>query len=63
MAIPDGIDLVRIPLSIAIWDVDFAMKVAQVHKAKEILEKKNEGDHEVVINPGAKHEFAVRRSL
>jgi dienelactone hydrolase len=58
--VPEDIDGVTVPLSIAVGDVDMAMKADLVYKAKEILEKKKAGDHEVVVFPGAKHGFAIR---
>jgi dienelactone hydrolase len=60
LSVPDDIDGVSLPLSIAVGDVDTALKHDLVLKSKEILEKKKAGDHEVVVYPGAKHGFAVR---
>jgi dienelactone hydrolase len=59
VAVPADFEKVTIPLSVAVGDVDFAMKLADSTKAKDILEKKGD-DHEVVIYPGGKHGFAVR---
>jgi dienelactone hydrolase len=58
--VPQEIESVTIPLSIAVGDVDSVMKKEQVYQTKEILEKKKAGDHEVVVYPGATHGFAVR---
>jgi Dienelactone hydrolase family len=58
--VPEDIEPVTVPLSIAIGDVDMALKANLVYKTKDILEKKKAGDHEVVIYPGAKHGFAIR---
>jgi len=60
VSVPEDIEGVTVPLSIAVGDVDVAMKHGLVLKTKEILEKKKAGDHEVVVYPGAKHGFAVR---
>lgn len=57
--IPTDIEAVKLPLSIAIGDVDFGLAIGMVQEAKSILEKDAE-KHEVVIIPGAKHGFAVR---
>jgi len=63
LSMPDDIENVKIPLSIAIGDVDMGMDIGKVNQAKEILEKKKAGDHECVIMPGAKHGFAVRPNI
>jgi dienelactone hydrolase len=61
MKFPDDWDKVQQPLSIAIGDVDFGIKVDMVKDIKELLEEmKQKGQNEVVIMPGAKHGFAVR---
>jgi dienelactone hydrolase len=57
---PQDIDAVKLPLSVAVGDVDRAMKKRLVLQMKEILEVKKKGDHEVVVLPGAKHGFAIR---
>lgn len=57
---PGDIEGVTRPLSISIGDADIAMGIEQVKKAKAILEKKMDDDHEVIIIPGAPHGFAVR---
>jgi dienelactone hydrolase len=59
LSIPADVQNVTVPLSIAIGDADFVMKISEVEKAKTILEKKGD-DHEVVIYPGGKHGFAIR---
>lgn len=61
--VPEDIDNVRIPLSIAIGETDMAMKSEQIQQTKTILEKKKDGDHELNIIPGAIHGFAVRGLL
>lgn len=62
LKVPDDIEAVSstVPLSIAVGDDDMVLKLPQAQKAKEILEKKNAGDNEVIIYPGGKHGFAVR---
>jgi dienelactone hydrolase len=59
LSIPADVENVTVPLSIAIGDVDFALKISKVERAKTILKKKSD-DHEVVIYPGGKHGFAIR---
>lgn len=49
-----------VPLSIAVGDNDMVLKLPLVEKTKEILEKKQAGDNEVVVYKGGKHGFAVR---
>jgi dienelactone hydrolase len=57
--VPDDIEAVSRPLSVAIGDKDIALKSNLIVKMKDILEKKGD-DHECVILPGAKHGFSVR---
>lgn len=54
------IEPVKLPYSMAIGDVDFALPLKEVHKAAEILDAKKDVDTEVVIILNAKHGFAVR---
>lgn len=58
--VPEDIEGVRVPYSMCIGDVDFALALPEVQRAAEILEGKKEVDAEVVIIPNAKHGFAVR---
>jgi dienelactone hydrolase len=58
--VPEDIEGVTLPLSIAVGDNDMQLKGPQALQTKEILEKKTGGDYEVVIMPGAKHGFAIR---
>jgi dienelactone hydrolase len=61
MKFPNDWDKVQKPLSISIGDVDIGIKIDMAKDIKELLEeKKQKGQHEVVILPGAKHGFAVR---
>lgn len=49
----------KLPISVAIGDVDVMVPLAQAKVMKEILEGKK-GGHEVIIIGGAKHGFATR---
>jgi dienelactone hydrolase len=60
LSMPNDIENVSLPLSIAIGDVDMAMKFDLVKQAQGILQKKRDVGHEVVVFPGAKHGFAIR---
>ena len=59
---PEDWDKVQKPLSIAIGDVDLAIKIELVNDIKALLEgeRKPKGQNEVVVYPEAKHGFAVR---
>jgi dienelactone hydrolase len=58
--VPQDIKPVKLPYSMVIGDVDFALPLNEVQKAAEILEAKRDVETEVVIIPNAKHGFAVR---
>jgi dienelactone hydrolase len=62
MKFPEDWDNVKMPLSIAIGDVDMGIKIDMAKDIKTLLEgeSKQSGQNEVVIYPGAKHGFAVR---
>ena len=60
VVIPADAQNVKLPLSVAVGDVDIALSLADVQKTKAILEEKGKDIHEVVIIPGAKHGFAIR---
>ncbi|RDL38971.1 uncharacterized protein BP5553_03311 [Venustampulla echinocandica] len=60
LKVPTDIEAVKIPVSVAVGNVDMAMSARQIVTMKEILEVKNKGDHEVNVMPGAKHGFAIR---
>jgi len=60
LVVPAMIDKVQAPLCIAIGDSDLALSIDKVNQAKEILEKKKDGGHEVHIIPGALHGFGIR---
>jgi dienelactone hydrolase len=59
LVLPVDAENVKLPLSVAIGDVDAMVSVAQAQQMKEILSAKNAG-HDVVIIPGAAHGFATR---
>ncbi|CAG9983916.1 unnamed protein product [Clonostachys byssicola] len=59
--VPQDIDAIVVPTSIAVGDADMAMKGPVAQQAKKALEAKSDaGQHEFVIMPGAKHGFAIR---
>ena len=58
--VPQDIEEIRLPYSMCIGDIDFAMPLPKVQQAAEILDGKKDVDSEVVIIPNAKHGFAVR---
>ncbi|KAG9231137.1 dienelactone hydrolase [Amylocarpus encephaloides] len=61
MKFPDDWEEVKVPLSVAIGDVDMGIKVDMVKDIKKLLEEeRKEGRHKLIIYPGAKHGFAVR---
>ncbi|KAL3422612.1 dienelactone hydrolase family protein [Phlyctema vagabunda] len=60
LKVPQDMEKVTLPLSVTVGDNDMVLKGPHAFLAKEVLEKKKAGDHEVVILPGAKHGFAIR---
>lgn len=60
LEVPKDAEAVVVPTSLCIGDVDMALGIESVNKVKDILEAKEQGMHEVVVLPGAKHGFAVR---
>jgi len=58
--VPEDIEAITIPTSVAIGDEDMAMGAKPIVRMKETLEGQKNSDHEVNIIPGAKHGFAVR---
>jgi len=63
LKIPEELEGIKIPLSIAWGDKDMAVKFDEVKKAKEMVEKIEGVDTEVVIYPGAGHGFGVRADI
>jgi dienelactone hydrolase len=59
LKVPEDVEPVRRPLSVAVGDTDMALSTPGIRSMETILTKKG-GDHEVVILDGAKHGFAVR---
>jgi dienelactone hydrolase len=62
LVIPADAEPIKLPLSVAIGDKDFALKNELVNQMQGIFEKKKEVETEVVVIPGAPHGFAVRCS-
>jgi len=60
LAIPDEIEKVKQPFSIAVGDNDLALKPPEVNQIKDILDRKENVRSDVTIYPGARHGFAVR---
>jgi dienelactone hydrolase len=58
LVLPLDAENVRLPISVAVGDVDVMVPVKKAEEMKRILEEK--GGNEVVIIPGAKHGFATR---
>ncbi|KAI8722747.1 DLH domain-containing protein [Fusarium sp. LHS14.1] len=58
--VPRDFEGIKLPYSMSIGDVDFALPLKEVEEAAKILEAKKNIDTEVVIIPNAKHGFAVR---
>lgn len=59
LSVPQDVERVRQPLSVAEGDTDMALSTAGIRSMETILTKKG-ANHEVVILDGAKHGFAVR---
>jgi dienelactone hydrolase len=62
VSVPADAEAIRLPLSVAVGDHDWAFPPASVEQVKNILGEKTPGKWEVVIFPGAIHGFAVRGS-
>ncbi|KAL8629797.1 hypothetical protein Q9189_004470 [Teloschistes chrysophthalmus] len=60
VVVPDEIQPIKRPLSVAVGDNDIAFKPNQVEQTKAIFAQKDNVPSEVVIYPGARHGFAVR---
>ncbi|KZM22430.1 hydrolase [Ascochyta rabiei] len=56
----DDFSGIKVPYSLIIGDIDFAMKIEDVKKVSEILASDTTLASEVVVLPGARHGFAVR---
>ena len=55
VSIPKNIEQAQLPLSIAVGSKDLVMPMNETKKAKAILEKKKNGEGEVVVYDGAIH--------
>ncbi|KAL8660677.1 MAG: hypothetical protein Q9202_006334 [Teloschistes flavicans] len=60
IAVPDEINSIQRPVSVAIGDNDMVFKPKDVDQTKAILIQKDDVPSEVIIYPGARHGFAVR---
>jgi dienelactone hydrolase len=60
LKVPEDIEEIKLPYSMIVGDVDFALSVEKAKQSAGILEKKAGVPSEVVIVPGARHGFAVR---
>ncbi|KAL9608453.1 MAG: hypothetical protein Q9167_006721 [Letrouitia subvulpina] len=60
LKIPQDIEKIRIPYSVAVGDRDFVLKQNDVRKMMETLNKRKDIPTEVKIYPGARHGFALR---
>ncbi|KAH7376897.1 Alpha/Beta hydrolase protein [Plectosphaerella cucumerina] len=60
LKVPEHIVGIKLPYSMIVGDVDFALSLNDAKQSAEILEKNADVPSEIVIIPGAKHGFAVR---
>ncbi len=60
LAIPDEIEKVKQPLSIAVGNNNLALKPAGVNQIEDILDRNKDVRSKVTVYPGARHNFAVR---
>ncbi|SPJ87164.1 uncharacterized protein FTOL_12189 [Fusarium torulosum] len=58
LEVPDDIEAIMVPISVAVSDNYMVLKAAPAKQMKHILEA--ESGHKVTILPGAKHGFAIR---
>lgn len=58
--VPQDIEGVKMPYSVVVGDIDFAMPLKEAQQMIKILDGKRDVDSEVVIIPNANHGFAVR---
>ena len=58
--LPEDIVKIKLPWSMVVGDVDFALPIQRVQQAANILEAKQNVPSEVVVIPNARHGFAVR---
>lgn len=62
LSVPKDLQLITRPLSVAIGDADFVMKLSQAKEAQAVLDAKTDVKTEFKIYPGAGHGFSVRAS-
>ncbi|KAI9789429.1 MAG: hypothetical protein M1833_002423 [Piccolia ochrophora] len=62
VSLPGDVAGVRCPVSVAVGDKDHQMPPPKIEVLREVLSKKAEVEHEVVVYEGATHGFAVRES-
>ena len=60
LVLPDDIELVRKPLSIAVGTRDNQLSLPKLEQIKAIFAEKEQGKFELVVYEGAMHGFAVR---
>lgn len=60
LKVPQDIEKIRVPYSVAVGDRDFVLKQKNVLKITETLNKRKDILTEVKIYPGARHGFALR---
>ncbi|KAL8629643.1 hypothetical protein Q9189_004661 [Teloschistes chrysophthalmus] len=60
IVVPDEINPIQRPLSVAVGDKDLVFKPKDVEQTKAIFAQKDDVPSEVIIYPGAQHGFAVR---
>ncbi len=60
LTLPNDVEAVQKPLSIANGTLDFQLTMPGVNQIQEVFGKKEQGRYEIVVYEGAKHGFAVR---
>jgi hypothetical protein len=60
MKLPHDAEAIRVPTSVVTGDVDAVMKPKTAFEMKRILDARGSDEHEMRIEPGAKHGFAIR---
>jgi len=63
LKLPQDMEGIKIPISIAWGDKDMQVKPAEIENAKAALAKAEGVDTEVVVYKGAGHGFAIRADL
>lgn len=60
LALPADIEAVSLPLSLAIGDQDFLLRMPGIRQIEETWAQRPQGRQELVVVPGGKHGFAIR---